>query len=268
MKTNPQVLIFSGYGLNCEEETKYAFELAGAQADIVHINDLISNTKRIKNYQIIAVPGGFSFGDNTGSGKAYANMMRNHLQDELMAFAEADKLILGICNGFQILTKLGLLPGALVFNDNVRYIDRWVDLKVTNSSPWLIDIDQISLPIAHGEGKYYADTELLQQINTGKQIAMQYICGDICRDQDLAVNPNGSVQDIAAVLAYEGRVLGMMPHPERGVFFTQLNNWPLLKERYRRASKELPKFGPGLKIFANAVQYFSNKACMAVINGT
>ena len=108
--TRPKALILSGYGINCEEETKFAFEQAGAQADIVHVNDLIDGHKKLADYQILAFPGGFSFGDDTGSGNAYANRVRNHLWEEVQKFMQGDKLAIAICNGFQIMVNLGLLP--------------------------------------------------------------------------------------------------------------------------------------------------------------
>jgi phosphoribosylformylglycinamidine synthase len=252
-----KVLIFSGYGLNCEEETKFAFELAGASADIVHINDLIDGKKKLKDYQILAFPGGFSYGDDTGSGKAYANKVRNHLAKDLEKFVSEDKLVIGICNGFQILTNLGLLPGALTFNDGARYQDRWVDVKVENNeSPWLKGITTLSLPIAHGEGKFIADEKTLKNLNKEKQIAVRYVKGEVTKYQDQTVNPNGALEDISGVLAYNGRVLGMMPHPERALFTTQLPQFSYLKEKAKREGKKLSKQGPGLQIFKNAVGYF------------
>lgn len=252
----PKALVFSGYGLNCEEETRFAFELAGARADIVHINDLIENKKKLQDYQILAFPGGFSYGDDTGSGKAYANKVRNHLYDELERFVGEDKLVIGICNGFQIITSLGLLPGALTFNDSARYLDRWVDIKIEGKSPWLKGIKTLMIPIAHGEGKYYADNKTLSDLKKEKSIAAKYVRGEICRYQNLEANPNGSLEDVAGVLGYGGRVLGMMPHPERAMFFHQLPHWPYLKEKYMREGKLVPKDGPGINIFQNAVKYF------------
>ena len=123
-KTKPKIIILSGYGLNCEEETKFAFDSAGGSADIVHINDLISKPKMLKEYDIMAFPGGFSYGDDTGSGKAYANKFKNHLANELEEFLTRNTLVIGICNGFQIMTNLGILPGALAQNKNGQYIDR------------------------------------------------------------------------------------------------------------------------------------------------
>ena|SRR3989344_3381556 len=253
----PKAIILSGYGLNCEDETAYAFSLAGGQADIVHVNDLVAAPKMLDKFQILAIPGGFSYGDDTGSGKAYANKLKNHLEDALHRFADLNKLMIGICNGFQILTQSGLLPGALTFNDNARYTDRWVDLKVAGSSPWLIDIDHLSLPIAHGEGKFYADKKTLNHLQKNGQVAFSYFKGEISKMQNLPPNPNGSLLDIAAITGYNGRVLGIMPHPERAMFFTQLPHWTLLKEEIMRTGGKIPTFGPGLQIFKNAVNYFN-----------
>jgi phosphoribosylformylglycinamidine synthase I len=268
--SKPKAIILSGYGLNCEEETAFAFASAGAQADIVHINDLASNKKMLEKYQILAVPGGFSYGDDTGSGKAYANKLKNSLEESLKKFTEADKLIIGICNGFQILTQAGLLPGALTFNDNNRYTDRWVDLKMTASvgrhpersegsiiSPWLKEIKTLSVPIAHGEGKFHVNSKDLTTLKRKNQIVGVYYKGEICKYQDLPANPNGSLENIAMITSENGRILGTMPHPERAMFFTQLPNWPVLKEKLSRDGKKLPTEGPGIQIFKNAVQYFT-----------
>ncbi|MDP2649757.1 MAG: phosphoribosylformylglycinamidine synthase I [bacterium] len=262
----PKTLVFSGYGLNCEEETKFAFEKAGAAADIVHINDLIDGLKKLDNYQITAFPGGFSYGDDTGSGNAFANKIKNHLWEKIEKFVSKNNLVIGICNGFQILANLGLLPAldkkygkrevALLHNDSARYIVRWVDLEVKNRTPWFLGIDKISLPIAHGEGKFFAPNEVLKKLKEKKLIAAKYTKGEICEYQNLKPNPNGALENIAAITDETGRILGMMPHPERAIFFTQLPQWPYLKEKLQREKKEIPKEGPGLKIFQNAVKYF------------
>ncbi len=252
----PKAIIFSGYGLNCEEETKFAFERAGAGADIVHINDLVDGRVSLTHYQILAVPGGFSYGDDTGSGKAYANKIKNHLAEEVADFFEGDKLGIGICNGFQILTNAGLLPGALTYNDSARYTDRWVDLEVVSESPWLRGVTRMSVPIAHGEGKFVGSEALLDELEAAKSVAFRYVRGEICAWQDLSPNPNGSFRNIAGVLGHGGRILGMMPHPERAQFFTQLPHWTYLKENASRTGKKIPQEGPGLKIFRNAVSYF------------
>lgn len=262
----PSILILSGYGLNCEEETKYAFELAGGASDIVHINDLISGDKKLTDYQIIAIPGGFSYGDDTGSGNAYANKIRNHLGSRVEQFIKKDKLVIGICNGFQILVNLGLLPAlnnkygtrdvALIHNDSARYTVRWVDMKIENKSPWLLGIDTISLPIAHGEGKFFAEKNILKTIINNNLIALKYVKGEICNYQNLAANPNGSLDNIAGITDVNGKIFGLMPHPERAVFFTQLPQWPNIKEKYKRQKLPIPEYGPGLKIFQNAISYF------------
>ena len=259
-KLLPKIIVLSGYGLNCEEETAQAFTLGGGKADIVHINDLIAKPNLLKNYQILAIPGGFSYGDDLGSGKAYANKLNNHLRQRLTNFAAQDKLIIGICNGFQVLTNLGLLPGVLTFNDNNRYTDRWVDVLVSrmtlDTSPWLKGISHLSLPIAHGEGKFVAADETMADIKKNKMIAGVYYKGEMCEYQNLIPNPNGSTLDIAMLTSANGKILGTMPHPERAMFFTQLPNWPLLKEKLIRAGKPLPKFADGLQIFKNAIKYF------------
>lgn len=262
----PKVLVFSGYGLNCEEETKFAFEKANALPEIIHINDLIDGSKNLNNYQILAFPGGFSYGDDTGSGNAFANKVKNHLWEILEKFVRKDGLMIGICNGFQILVNLGLLPAfdkkygkrevALLHNDSARYTVRWVDLKITNKTPWFLNIKTISLPIAHGEGKFFAEEKVLNILKKRNLIAAKYTKGEICKYQSLRANPNGAMDDIAAITDETGRILGMMPHPERAVFFTQLPHWHYLKEKYNREKTKIPSSGPGLTIFQNAISYF------------
>lgn len=254
----PKALIFSGYGLNCEEETKLAFEIAGGEADIVHINDIIKNKKILSRYQILAFPGGFSYGDDTGSGKAYAAKIKNHIYDELQSFIEKDKLVIAICNGFQIVTNVGLLPGALMHNDNGRYTVRWVDLQVKGKSPWLTGINRLSVPIAHGEGKYFISEKELKKLKNENAIACVYEKGEICDFQNLEANPNGSLEDIAGVTAKDGRILGMMPHPERAIFKNQMPMWFTEKELAKRAGKEIEMDGPGISLFKNGIGYFSN----------
>ena len=252
----PSALVFSGYGLNCEEETLRAFEMAGARGQIVHINDVIEKPSMLEKVQIIALPGGFSYGDDTGSGRAYGNRLRGHLGGALQKFFDRDTLTIGICNGFQILTAAGILPGALIANDSGRYICRWVDLKMTGESPWLADMERFSVPIAHGEGKYYATPQMLEGLKKDNAIALKYVSGKVSSHLDLLANPNGSIEDIAGVTARGGRILGLMPHPERAVSFFHLPHWTYLKERLARSGEPLPSEGPGLQIFRNAVHYF------------
>lgn len=279
-KVKPKVLVLSGHGLNCEEETLRAFELAGGLGEIIYVNDLVEGHESMDDYQILAIPGGFSYGDHTGSGKAYANLIKNHLHDQIFDFAQKDKLIIGICNGFQVLTNIGLVPGLLTHNKQAQYIDRWVDLEVVSDSPWLKGISSLCLPIAHGEGRFYSESNELEQIKSANQIAFQYRAGEFSKSHDLEANPNGSIENIASVSAYDGRVIGMMPHPERAVEFNHLPNWTLIKEKLSR-TLELDSFessliidleeacslgscdysklkANGLKIFRNAVNYFQN----------
>ena len=251
----------SGYGLNCEEETKFAFETAGGVADIVHINDLIAKPKMLLEYQILVFPGGFSYGDDTGSGKAYANKMKNHLSKELAEFLTRDTLMIGICNGFQIITSLGILEGALTYNKNGKYIDRWVDLKIEGNlpagkagSPWLSGMKNISLPIAHGEGRYIIDNKKYKEMKKKGEIAFTYTKGEICDFQNLEKNPNGAMYDIAGVLGYNGRVLGMMPHPERAMFYHHSPLWQIKKSK-----GNLKQDGDGILLFKNAINYFKQK---------
>lgn len=263
----PRVLVFSGFGLNCEEETRFAFQAAEVTADIIHINDLIENKKKIRDYQILAFPGGFSYGDDTGSGNAYAYKIKNHLWSEIEKFLTEDKLIIGICNGCQILVNLGLVPGiqkkygersvALLHNDSARYIDRWVDLKVSSTSPWLKDISSLSAPIAHGEGRLFTDDKTLKLLKKEKLIPFTYTKGEMCSYQNLPANPTGTLEDIAGLTDPTGKILAMMPHPERSIFFTQRPDWSYLAEKLRREGKKLPVYDSGLKIFQNAASYFS-----------
>ncbi len=263
----PNVLVLTGYGINCDEETKFAFEKSGAKSDSVHVNDLIDGHRRLSDYQILAFPGGFSYGDDTGAGNALANRIKNHLWDEVRTFVESDKLAIGICNGFQIMANLGLLPAidgnygerqiALVHNDSARYIDRWIDLKFQNHSVWTKGLERASFPIAHGEGKFYTDPKTLGVVSEKGLISARYVQGEICEAESLPSNPNGSLEDIAAISDESGRLIGMMPHPERAINFTQLPHWTLLREQLKRKGKEIPTEASGIYIFKNGVEYFS-----------
>ena len=266
---SPKALIITGYGINCEEETALCFEKAGAKSEIVHINDIIDSSKKLNNYQIMAFPGGFSYGDDTGSGNALANKIKNNLNDDILNFAQEDKLIIGICNGFQILSNLGLVPAtdlkfgerqaALMHNRTARFECHWIHLK-NNSSKciWTKDIEQIHLPIAHGEGNFYTNDETLEKMKADDQIVFRYVKPDgSAANQKLPHNPNGAMEDIAGVCDPSGRILGMMPHPERFNSFTNENGWELKKEKLIREGKDLPTDGAGLKLFQNAVNYFS-----------
>ena len=262
----PRIVVVTGYGINCEEEVQYAFTLSGGNADIVHINDLIDGLKKLSNYQILAIPGGFSFGDDTGSGNAYANRMRNHLWDEIVKFIRKDTLVIGICNGFQILVNLGLIPAldgkygsrevALTFNKIPRYMNRWVDVNVVGKSPWLDGITHLSMPIAHGEGRFFAETDTMNKLKNKHLIVLQYEQGEICAWQQMEPNPNGSLDSIAGITDESGRIFGLMPHPDRALWFTQSPDWTNKKELFLRKRQSVPVNGDGLRIFKNAINYF------------
>jgi phosphoribosylformylglycinamidine synthase subunit PurQ / glutaminase len=265
----PKALILTGYGINCEEESAYVIKKAGGEAEVVHINDLIDGHKKLDDYQMMFFPGGFSYGDDTGSGNAMANKVKNNLEEEILAFAQKDKLIIGICNGFQMLANLGLVPAlddkygersvALMHNKTARYDCRWVHLKMTSEKCiWTKGIDQIHVPIAHGEGNFYAEPEVLERIKAQDQVAFKYVKPDgSAALSELPFNPNGALEDIAGICDESGRILGMMPHPERFNCFTNEDGWEKEKEKLIREGKELPKEGAGLKLFKNAVQYFA-----------
>jgi phosphoribosylformylglycinamidine synthase len=262
----PKVLVFSGYGLNCEEETKFAFDWAGGIASIVHINDLIAGRFKLSDFQIMAIPGGFSYGDDTGSGNAYAHKMRNHLWEKLLNFITGDRLIIGICNGFQILVNIGLLPAikkygereiGLMPNKQARYVVRFVDLKVeTDKTPWLSGIDHLSIPVANGEGRLCIPDEILTDLKKKNLVALRYFKGEMSSYLGLPANPNGSEENIAGLIDPSGKILGLMPHPERAMFFTQLPNWTNMAEKFKREGKRIPTEGQGLAIFQNAVKHF------------
>jgi phosphoribosylformylglycinamidine synthase len=227
----------------------------------VHVNELIENPSLLAEYQVMAVPGGFSFGDDLGSGKVLANKLKYRFGDALLDFLRADKLVIGICNGFQVLVQLGLLPGGVesgltqnatvTFNDSGKFEDRWVGLQVERASPCVFtrDMNWIELPVRHGEGKFYtADDALLGTLNSNGQVALRYTNPDRSRPADYPYNPNGSLEDIAGVCDPTGRVFGLMPHPEA---FTSRCHHP----RWTREDVDEP--GQGLKFFLNAVGYFS-----------
>lgn len=266
----PRVLVLTGYGINCDEETAFAFRAAGAAADIVHINDLIGNRAMLDQYQVFSFPGGFSYGDDTGSGKALANRIKNNLIDEIRRFAERDTLMLGICNGFQVMVNIGIVPAlagftgraeaALEHNNTSRYQCRWVDLTVERSSPSVFTrgIDRLHIPVAHGEGSFFAGDDVIARIEKEGLVSLRYVRPDGARaGGEFPFNPNGSINDIASISDRSGRIMGMMPHPERGMFFTQRDDWTLQKEMLARESASMPEMADGFRIFMNAVEYFS-----------
>jgi phosphoribosylformylglycinamidine synthase I len=269
----PKALVLYGYGLNCDHETAFALNRAGAAAVRVHTTDLLENPKVLWDYHLLAVPGGFSWGDDHGAGVILALRLKLALGSALQEFIAAGRLVIGICNGFQVLVNLGLLPGlpgregerlaALIPNDCGNFRDAWVHLKATPSKcVFTRGLDLLELPIRHGEGKFYAEGPVLMELADRGQIALKYVVpsGKPAMGR-FPHNPNGSLLDIAGICDATGRVLGLMPHPEAHIFSTQHPTWTQDKETWRRRGEPYPEAdGAGLAIFHNAVQYLRGAA--------
>lgn len=252
-----KAIVLRAAGINCDMETEYALELAGAKAERVHINRLIEDKSILDEYQIIVFPGGFSYGDDVAAGKILANQIVHHLFEPMQKFIDDGKLVLGICNGFQVLVKTGILPGnnstkhqkevTITYNDSGKFEDRWVYLAPQTKKCIFIEPGrQIYLPIAHGEGKVVTkDTESLEDLKSGGHVAFKYVDKN-GKEGDYPVNPNGSMDSIAGLTDTTGRVLGLMPHPERFVRPTQHPHWCRLKNK---------NGGDGMTIFNNAIKY-------------
>jgi phosphoribosylformylglycinamidine synthase len=265
-----KALVMTGYGLNCDYETDYTLSLAGAESHRVHINDLIEN-KDLDEYQIIVFGGGFSWADDHGAGVLLAAKIRNNIGPMIEEFVRRGKLIIGICNGFQSLINLGLLPGfdgdyqkrsvAITYNDSGNFINAWVRLAVNPDSPCLFTkgIDVIDLPVRHGEGKLYAADDQLERLASDNQVVMTYSNEDGSPAQGKwPENPNGSLMDIAGICDPSGRIFGLMPHPEAFNHVTNHPDWTRDKEALARKGKPLYKEeGAGVKIFRNAVEFAS-----------
>jgi len=260
MKT--RVLVLRTAGTNCDMETTFAFKSVGAEVDAAHINSLKSGEKRLADYHILAIPGGFTYGDDIASGKVLANELKYTLFGDMAEFLAQGKLIIGICNGFQVLVKAGLLPNiegnmkidsTLNLNDSARFEDRWVYLKKPKEKKknskcvWTDGVkDLIYLPIAHAEGKFIPkDKKTLEALKLNDQVVFRY-SDEKGKPAKYPANPNGSAYDIAGLCDPTGRVLGMMPHPERFTRSTQHPRWT--RER-------LKPEGDGLAIFRSGVKY-------------
>lgn len=261
-----RALIMSGFGINSEMETQVALLRAGMESDIVHINDLIDRKARLADYRLLVFPGGFSYGDDTGAGNAFANRVRNNLWRDLEEFLAGDNLVLGICNGFQILANLGLVPAfdrqyrreiALVPNRKGVLECRFVTLKPGAENLWTQGIERLYCPVSHGEGNFSCSKETLQKIRRQKMIAFTYCREDLNpANGEYPYNPNGSAEDIAGITSADGKVLGMMPHPERAMDFVNLYDWPLKKEQMKRQGVPVPRESVNLQLFKNIVKYF------------
>lgn len=269
-----KAIILTGYGLNCDNETEYALKLAGAEPLRMHINDLIDTSGKILDEcQILVFGGGFSWADDHGAGVIFATKIKYNIGDRINSFIEKGNLIIGICNGFQSLVNLGLLPGfdnnyderrvALTNNDKGNFIDCWVNLKVNPSSNCIFTkgIDTIELPVRHGEGKLFASEKDIERLFKDNQVVMQYAdnAGKPAKGT-WPLNPNGSIRDIAGICDPTGRIFGLMPHPEAFNSYMNHPDWTRKKEELLRAGKRIEnREGEGIRIFRNAVQYIQNR---------
>ena len=278
----PKVAVLFGFGINCDHETKAVFELVGAHAERIHVNRFVSGETSLDAYDILAVPGGFSFGDHLGSGRLLGNRMRFAMREALMAFVNAGKPIIGICNGFQVLVKTGLLPGpeqgtspdfiqrgSLTLNDSGRYEDRWVTLEFDPESPciWTKGMSRIECPVRHGEGKYVMPTAAdLDRLSSNHQLTVRYVdpttpVGSGLSDEPLPypLSPNGSMRNIAGICDSTGLVFGLMPHPE-AIYARWLHPTHTRQDDDTHGPSLDGWEGAGLQLFRNAVEYVQQRS--------
>ena len=252
-----RVAVLKAPGTNCDYETAHAFERAGAQPEWVWMEELKGKKRRLDDYQILAIPGGFTYGDDLGAGRLLASELQHRLHEELASFLKKDKLVIGICNGFQVLVKAGILPSGklggaqeatLTTNDSGKFEDRWTTLRSEfNVCIWTQGMEDLfELPVAHGEGKFIPkDRTVLEQLLGFGQIVLQY-CDSQGREAGYPWNPNGSVGNIAGICDPTGKIFGLMPHPERHMEAVQHPRWT----REGRTGD-----GDGLRIFRNGVKW-------------
>jgi phosphoribosylformylglycinamidine synthase len=251
--TEVKTLILRAPGTNCDVESAFAFERAGAQVDLAHVAELISQQRPLSGYQIMVIPGGFTYGDDISAGRILANELRLKLSDEIQRFVDEGRLVFGICNGFQVLAKAGLLPRrtgeepqllTIAGNDSGKFECRWIYLRANNTSPCVFTrgIDMMYLPVAHAEGKVVISAGALEAVSVALHYADQ--TGDI--GAGYPHNPNGSMNNIAGLCDATGRVFALMPHPERFIRWTQHPRWTREPRR---------DHGDGFRIFLNAVEY-------------
>ncbi|NTV99926.1 MAG: phosphoribosylformylglycinamidine synthase I [Oscillochloris sp.] len=252
----PNVLILRAPGINRDGDAALACELAGATADLVHVNRVAEGSVQLRNYAMLIIPGGFSYGDHLGAGKLLAVDLAHRLGDQLRDFVADGRPVMGICNGFQVLVKAGVLPGAagpptvtLTDNDSQRFECRWVRLQADPQSRCIFTrgLDRlIEVPVAHGEGRIAVSGDAaLEALRASGQVALRYV-GDGDGPAGYPANPNGSQDDIAGICNAQGNVLGLMPHPENAVVPQQHPRWT--REPWRES-------GDGLVIFRNAITY-------------
>ena len=260
-----KALVITGFGLNCESETAAACRLAGATPELIHLNELLSGRRTIEGFQFLCFIGGFSYGDHLGSGTVFANRVKFKLREQLEKFVADGNLVIGICNGFQTLTRLGMVPAldgdyftqtaALAHNDSGLFRDDWCVLKADPESPCVFTkgIDQVRLPLRHGEGKFVADGKVLEEIEKRHLAAVRYVDANGNPATEFPENPNGSTNSIAGICDPTGRVFGLMPHPE--AFLSPFNapDWSSVKA----LTGKIPEEGEGAIFFRNAVDYIT-----------
>ncbi|OJW13648.1 MAG: phosphoribosylformylglycinamidine synthase I [Planctomycetales bacterium 71-10] len=251
----PRVIVLRAPGTNCDEETAEAWRLAGARPESWHVGRLLEDPRTLDPFQVLTIPGGFSYGDDLGAGRILATHLARGLGDALRRFHDRGGMILGICNGFQVLVRCGLLPGGdaagaatLARNDSARFEARWVTLLPRPGvSPFVTFDEPLDLPVAHGEGRFLtADPKALEALDDDGRIVLKYADADLRPTQDYPANPNGSPRAAAGVCDPTGRIFGLMPHPERFVS-------PLHHPRWTRLGDKLGAEGHGLKVFRGAV---------------
>ena len=262
-----KVLIPVGYGLNCDDETLYAFKMVGADVTKIFLKDLIKNPRSLDDYQILAMIGGFSYGDHIAAGKVLANIYKYEIGETIQRFISDGKLIFGECNGFQALVKSGILPGlngdyhtqcaTLTYNDSGIFEDRWVKLKINPKSNCVFtkNIEELYLPVRHGEGKFIVEKKtILEKLKEKNLIVLQYAEVETLKPtMKYPQNPNGSIESIAGICDSTGRIFGKMPHATAYLSPYNHPRWTRLKIK-----GSLPKEGGGVQIFRNAVEYVKN----------
>jgi phosphoribosylformylglycinamidine synthase len=259
----PTALILTAPGINCDRELAYAFELAGASPEPVHLNRLLREPALIDRYDLIGLPGGFSYGDAVGAGRIVAALVRQRLYRAFVSAVERGVPIIAPCNGFQIAAQVGLLPGpdpgaswppsppkpvvALAPNERARFVDRWCAIEIPPETRCIwtrgieVDAERAVLPVAHGEGRFLAGADDgPARLARAGQVAVRYGAGD---------NPNGSTDNIAGICDASGLVFGLMPHPERFTRWTQHPRWTRLDRSWFTSAPV------GLAMFRNAVAH-------------
>ena len=234
-----KVAVLRSAGANCNDETAQAFKMAGAEVEQVHINEFISS-KKLDEYDVLAIPGGFSYGDYISAGAILANQLVTKLKKQLDEFVQSGKIIIGICNGFQVLVKTGLLPGdgmkaTLTNNSSGNFECRWIKL--------IGNYGEMHAPVAHAEGKFVADEETIELLEKNNQIVYKY------SDSEFPANPNGSVNDIAGISNKQGNVIGLMPHPERHLTCENHPEW----------TRTVCEEGEGLQFFRKIIEKAEGK---------